>query len=1007
MKRSASALLLVVLICVNLLSPSAVLSSGEENLMLISASEPYITSVVGQTVDLSVFSVMADSGIITPDEISWTSNGENISSFTPTEAGVYPIHATTAEGTEMEILIISKYEGESEYVIYRNDFDAPASLDGLIFESGKDLCRWENGALVMDSTVFGRNTVSILLPEMLSAFGSYRVEAVFSIEGIAAANSSFSLLFRAGDMNSPRCRLSVINKASYDDGISFETYSLSSGWTRIFSAGTGYDLSSGRLHTLSLEVKENAAKGFLDGEPYVFYDAFSPSSTGAPGIMAEYAFIRLDSIKVTLQETVPEEESPAELVKTDNTSPIASGLGIYSVFSSGDIRNCIESAQGVVVSVGPGLMIYDTQYDVPLFHVSRLFDLLGDSAFPVFVPYNGCDVSAELAEYLKTENRADTAYMDSDPVRILNAKSIYPLIRGIFYGTAEDESKLIESAILSRAQTVALDSDIISKEIVFGLQKYGFSVASFAGENNEELITSVLSGSNIVIVGDSEKAFETISLLGDISAHVPQIIGYRGLPEEAPENSVSSFLLAAENGASAVYADIRLTSDGHTIVFRGTDAASVTTGSGNIDGLTLDEIKSFHLWGENNRFEHLYPDERVATLSEFLDAFENLDTIIYLDPALRDIDLYADMIDLVADRGMSDRVIYVCDDTLEATAFRDISPSARCALSLSAPGSVGQSGSIETELAENLFPAVTSYAPVFIGSGLIPSQYSFAANVRGLCLFARSYSVSPSDNSAEISQSVKNGLSGICVQRSSEFDEIFTGISTDGYIPVDGDGPFRIKLYGQTVSGDVFEMSDYSECGFHFVSGEENCTVSGGCITPVSVGRSIVVVTLTSKLPDGTEYSLASLPTTIDIASVPEEKLMLKPSSPYRIDRENNIIIGVSAKTDIDKFMDEFLSDSFELLDNDMSVYSGKYVVTGSVVAFYRGGQTEELFWVSVLGDINGDGVITATDCLLLKRNTVVSDTLRGAFRYAGDIDGNGKISAIDNLMLKRMLLGI
>ena len=54
----------------------------------------------------------------------------------------------------MEILIISKYEGESEYVIYRNDFDAPASLDGLIFESGKDLCRWENGALVMDSTGF-------------------------------------------------------------------------------------------------------------------------------------------------------------------------------------------------------------------------------------------------------------------------------------------------------------------------------------------------------------------------------------------------------------------------------------------------------------------------------------------------------------------------------------------------------------------------------------------------------------------------------------------------------------------------------------------------------------------------------------------------------------------------------------------------------------------------------------------------------------------------------------
>lgn len=47
----------------------------------------------------------------------------------------------------------------------------------------------------------------------------------------------------------------------------------------------------------------------------------------------------------------------------------------------------------------------------------------------------------------------------------------------------------------------------------------------------------------------------------------PVILGHRGSPEKAQENSIQSFLLALEDGADGVELDVHSTSDGELIVF--------------------------------------------------------------------------------------------------------------------------------------------------------------------------------------------------------------------------------------------------------------------------------------------------------------------------------------------------------------------------------------------------------------------------------------------------------
>lgn len=75
----------------------------------------------------------------------------------------------------------------------------------------------------------------------------------------------------------------------------------------------------------------------------------------------------------------------------------------------------------------------------------------------------------------------------------------------------------------------------------------------------------------------------------------PLIIAHRGASAEAPENTLVAFLLAFMQGADAVEADVRMTSDGHLVVVHDEDTKRVSGVSLKVSKTSLEKLLLLHL----------------------------------------------------------------------------------------------------------------------------------------------------------------------------------------------------------------------------------------------------------------------------------------------------------------------------------------------------------------------------------------------------------------------------
>ena len=98
----------------------------------------------------------------------------------------------------------------------------------------------------------------------------------------------------------------------------------------------------------------------------------------------------------------------------------------------------------------------------------------------------------------------------------------------------------------------------------------------------------------------------------------PIILGHRGASAFAPENTLSAFELAIEQGADGVELDVRLTKDNIPIVIHDKYVDRTTDGSGKISEFKLNEIRSIDA---GRWFGNEFAGERIPTLSE---VFESL-----------------------------------------------------------------------------------------------------------------------------------------------------------------------------------------------------------------------------------------------------------------------------------------------------------------------------------------------------------------------------------------------
>ena len=81
----------------------------------------------------------------------------------------------------------------------------------------------------------------------------------------------------------------------------------------------------------------------------------------------------------------------------------------------------------------------------------------------------------------------------------------------------------------------------------------------------------------------------------------------------------------------------------------------------------------------------------------------------------------------------------------------------------------------------------------------------------------------------------------------------------------------------------------------------------------------------------------------------------------------------------------------------------GAFIGTGTKVSCADG----KVYEFVISGDIDGDGMVSASDYILIKKCCLGLNPLSGVYKNAADIDGNGKIDSTDYINVKRIILNI
>lgn len=136
----------------------------------------------------------------------------------------------------------------------------------------------------------------------------------------------------------------------------------------------------------------------------------------------------------------------------------------------------------------------------------------------------------------------------------------------------------------------------------------------------------------------------------------PIIFGHRGASISAPENTLSAFELAFQQGASAIELDVMLSRDEQVMVIHDQRVDRTTNGKGRVAEMDYAQLK---LLDAGTRFPK-YKGERIPTLNEVFDLTRGKYLVNVELKNLHSINdrLVEKVVDLVVKRKMEETVIF-------------------------------------------------------------------------------------------------------------------------------------------------------------------------------------------------------------------------------------------------------------------------------------------------------------------------------------------------------------
>ena len=876
MKRAIGLILSLIML---LTVFSAFASIGASAETVISNTSPAIPANVGEKISLSAYSLIFDGDSEHTSELIWKDNsGNEISEFTPDKKGVTALTAESGEKSKT-VYVVAKEANETEYVLYEADFSAFSSLDELKNEGwsiATSNARLEDGNLVLGS--LGDGYARVFLPAWLGDFGDYSITA--NAKMLEANDSArwFAIAYRIQNENNkyfPYYHMCIREKTTAANGIEFAERTTADAWNVAVTASGA--VASCKASYYSFNVKAiGSVVQYNIGSNEVVYATDSVIGTktekayykGMIGLTMNYGSTAVKSIKVALQT-----EKPARPVKKLNL--------INNAHDKNNLINAIANVQSASGNDFESVLAAEKKPGILLVKASELDDI--KAFFKKSVESNVIP-TLEVADSAEAEKAvlAVGAAACKDATIISSSAEALALIRSknaqIRTGLIVDlqkselsskEANEIRKAVRSAPATFCvIESENATKQAVSELQELAVAVwvkvdADVEGEGfNVEALKAITSGANGIISCDSSAITAIINEYFDKNAmtRTPVMIGHRGNPSQAPENSLSGFITAYNNGADIFEVDVEITSDGEVIIMHDNTLNRTTNyhGTKSVGQMTLAEVKECFLLAKDGSVS----DEKVPTLREVLEEFKGKDCRIFVEFKGSNAKNVAGTAAMIKELDMDDQVDVISFNANFLKQTREELLGMSTGYLLSPKGASGTPEDALEALYAPLNAAQNAFSTVNPSNGVVSTYFMQAATDRGMTVWPWTYAISnnngafmtcPDGITTDDMQWVKNMYKSISASNA----ELKVGASGE------------ISVSGVTYGGETTEFGA-SDLIVKVISGGDCIEITDGVINGKAEGNATVMFGYKTKTFNASEYILYSQPVTLTVTT-PDE----------------------------------------------------------------------------------------------------------------------------------------
>ncbi len=866
MKRLVSIILSIMMFSSSIIAFAA--EPSRAAIVEINPNAPAITADVGDKISLYDYAVKFDGESAATTDIIWKDlNGNELSEFSPQSTGVTPLVAE-ANGKKQNVYVVAKEKNESEYALYSADFSKIQSIDELKNEGwtiNTANAKIDDGKLLIGAE--NDDYARVILPAWLADFGDYSMTVNAKMLSTTDEGRWFSLAYRIQNENNgyyPYYHMCIRENTTATNGIEFAMRTSGDTWNVVLTSSAEISSCKNDFNTFNITAKGDTIQYNINGESVVYVsDNFLASNTekayykGMLGITMNKGVTAVSDIKVTLQQEAPSKPAPK----------------LNLINNAHDKLNLINTIANVQ-SVG-------TDYE----------KIIGAEKKPSIVLAKASEIG-DLAAYLEKCTKADIipmvevanlseANMAVDALGTLSCKDVtiistsaealkcvrdkYVSVRtGLIVeleksGLTSKEAQEIRKAVRSAPATFCIiENTYASKQVVSELQELAVAVWVKADTSSEqELLKAVTAGADGIITADSAKLADVVNSYLELNSmtRTPVMIGHRGNPSVAPENTISGFIAAYENGADIFELDVEVTKDGEVVIMHDDTITRTTnyTGDKKVNDMTLAEIKEYYILAGDGSVSN----EKVPTLREVLEVFKDKDCRIFVEFKGSNQLNISTASKIIKDMGMEDRVdvISFSDAFLKQTQQEMVGMSTGYLFHLR-----GSSLTVEEALATLYAPlnaAQSIYSTVNPSNDAISRNFLQAATDRGMTVWPWTYYNSnidiafrqcPAGITTDDVQWAKNMLKSV----SADNTEIKVGKSSE------------LTLKGLTYGGESKKIAA-SELIVKVISGGDLIDISNGTVTAKGTGEAVLLIGHKTQTQSKSEYVLYSQPITVTL----------------------------------------------------------------------------------------------------------------------------------------------